>query len=175
MEWLFNAPGKTEAMLAQSKLLLSYVTLTFTIMFLFSRAKNFQSMLNSDIRITKDSSFQYLSVARHRWFHNFSRFSLCRSPRDCLKYFEISVPRHIRDSLIYYAISVPRHTDVSDLQNWAKINETTTYSYHKWICNLTPEIRYILKILWKIGEIAPKEQFLLFFTIFYYLLLDFHA
>ena len=34
------------------------------------------------------------------------------------------------------------------------------------MCNLTPKLRYILKILWKRGEIAPKEQFLLFFTIF---------
>ena len=32
----------------------------------------------------------------------------------------------------------------------------------------------ILKILWKRGDIAPKEQFLLFSTIFFYLLLDFH-
>ena len=36
------------------------------------------------------------------------------------------------------------------------------------------EIRDILKILWKRGEIAPLEQFLLFSTIFCYLLLDFH-
>ena len=34
-----------------------------------------------------------------------------------------------------------------------KINQTTTF--HKWICNLTPEVRDILKILWKRGEIAP--------------------
>ena len=27
----------------------------------------------------------------------------------------------------------------------------------------------ILQILWKGGEMAPKEQFLLFFTIFFYL------
>ena len=53
-----------------------------------------------------------------------------------------------------------------------KINRTTTF--HKWICKLTPEARWILKILWKRGEIAPKEQFLLFSTIFCYLLLDFH-
>ena len=32
-----------------------------------------------------------------------------------------------------------------------------------------------MKILWKRGEIAPLEQFLLFFTIFFYLLLDFHV
>ena len=39
---------------------------------------------------------------------------------------------------------------------------------------MTPEVRDILKILWKRGEIAPKEEFLLFFTIGYYLFLDFH-
>ena len=53
------------------------------------------------------------------------------------------------------------------------VNRTTTF--HKWICNLTPEDRDILKILWKRGEIAPKEQFLLFSTIFCYMSLDFYA
>ena len=33
----------------------------------------------------------------------------------------------------------------------------------------------ILKILWKRREIAPEEQLLLFSTIFFYLLLDFHV
>ena len=33
--------------------------------------------------------------------------------------------------------------------------------------------KYILKILWKRGEIAPQEQFLLFSTIFYNLISDF--
>ena len=37
---------------------------------------------------------------------------------------------------------------------------------------MTPEVRDILKILWKRGEIAPKEQFLLFSTIFCCLLED---
>ena len=32
----------------------------------------------------------------------------------------------------------------------------------------------MLKILWKRGEIAPEEQFLLLFTIFSYLMLDFY-
>ena len=41
------------------------------------------------------------------------------------------------------------------------------------MCNLTPEVRDILKILWKRGEIASSEQFLLFSTIFCYLLLGF--
>ena len=31
----------------------------------------------------------------------------------------------------------------------------------------------MLKILWKMGEIAPEEQFLPLSTIFYYLMLDF--
>ena len=33
----------------------------------------------------------------------------------------------------------------------------------------------MLKILWKRGEIAPEEQFLLLFTIFSYLMLDFYV
>ena len=53
-----------------------------------------------------------------------------------------------------------------------KITRITTFN--KCICNWTLEIRDILKILWKRGEIIPLEQFLLFSTIFCYLLLDFH-
>ena len=33
----------------------------------------------------------------------------------------------------------------------------------------------MLKILWKRGEIAPEEQFLLLFTIISYLILDFYV
>ena len=33
----------------------------------------------------------------------------------------------------------------------------------------------MLKILWKRGEIAPQEQFLLLSTIFCYLMLDFYV
>ena len=54
-----------------------------------------------------------------------------------------------------------------------KIIRTTTFN--KYICNWTLEVRDILKILWKRGEIAPLEQFLLFSTILFYLLLDFHV
>ena len=50
-------------------------------------------------------------------------------------------------------------------------NNKSNSTFNKWICNLTPEIRDILKILWKRGEIAPKGLFILFFTIFCYLLL----
>ena len=87
----------------------------------------------------------------------YSRLSLSRSPRESLKYFKISVPRH--------------NYQICRIEE--KINQTTIF--HKWICNLTPEVRDILKILWKRGEIAPEEQFLLFSTIFCYLLLDFHV
>ena len=56
-----------------------------------------------------------------------------------------------------------------------KLNQTATFS--KWICNVTPEVVDILKILWKRGEIAPEEQSLLFLfsTTFCYLSLDFHV
>ena len=86
----------------------------------------------------------------------YSRLSLSRIPRGSLKYFEISVPRHI---------------SFAELRKI--INRTTTFN--KWICNLTPEVGDILKILWKRGEIAPQEQFLLFSTIFYYLFFDHHV
>ena len=56
---------------------------------------------------------------------------------------------------------------------WGKINRKTTF--HKWICNLILEVRDTLKILWKEGEIATLEQFLLFSTIVCYLLLNFHV
>ena len=64
----------------------------------------------------------------------YSRLSLSRILRDSLKYFEISVPRHIR------------------FAEFRKKNRTTIFN--KCICNLTPEIRDILKILWKGGEIG---------------------
>ena len=54
-----------------------------------------------------------------------------------------------------------------------KINRTTTFN--KCICNWTLESRDILKICGKEEKlIAPWGQFLLFSTLFCYLLLDFH-
>ena len=50
-----------------------------------------------------------------------------------------------------------------------KIIRTTTFN--KYICNWTLEVRDILKILWKRGEITPYP---LSHNIFY-LLLDFHV
>ena len=50
------------------------------------------------------------------------------------------------------------YLDISDLQNWGKIIRTTTFNkyivYIIWNC--TPEVRDILKILWKRGgAISP--------------------
>ena len=66
-----------------------------------------------------------------------------------MKYFEISVPRH--------------QICIID----EKIIRTTTFN--KYICNWTLEVKDILKILWKRGEIAP------FFHNIFYLLLDLHV
>ena len=85
-----------------------------------------------------------------------SRLSLSRIPWDSLKYFEISVIRHIR---------------FAELRK--KLIRLTTFN--KYMCNWTLEVRDKLKILWKRGEIAPEEQFLLFSTIFFYMLLDLHV
>ena len=49
-----------------------------------------------------------------------------------------------------------------------------TTKFHKILCNLTPLVTNIyIKILWKRGEIALQEQFLLFSTIFCNQILDF--
>ena len=76
--------------------------------------------------------------------------------------------------------------DIRTLTNQiCSIEENTirTTKFHKWLCNLTPLVRNIywkycgkgekLLLLWKRGETAPQEQFLLFSTIFYNLISDF--
>ena len=68
---------------------------------------------------------------------NTGQLSLSRIPRDCLKYFEISVPRHIR---------------FAELRK----NKSNNHTFHKCICNLTPEVRDILKILWKKFSSFPQ-------------------
>ena len=64
------------------------------------------------------------------------------------------------------------YLDIWDLQNWGKIIGTTTFN--KYICNWTLDVRDILKILWKRGEmfgaISP-----LFHKMFFCLLLDVHV
>ena len=86
----------------------------------------------------------------------YSRLSLSRSRRDPLKHFEISVLRHIRVAeLRTIPIEQPSFT-----------NEQVFDSF---------SLKYMLKILWNGGEIAPEEQFLLLSTIFSYLMLDFYV
>ena len=72
----------------------------------------------------------------------------------------------VQETLKYFEISVPYQ--ICRIEE--KLNRTNTFK--KWICNLTSEVRDMLKILWKTEEIA---QFLLFSTIFCYLFLDFHV
>ena len=66
----------------------------------------------------------------------YSRLSLSRTPRDSLKYFEIS-----------------RTSTYQICRLEEKINRTT--AFNKCIYNWTLEVGHMLKILWKRGEIAP--------------------
>ena len=95
---------------------------------------------------------------RHSWhiYIMYSRLSLSRSRRDPLKHFEISVVRHIRFAeLRKIPIEQPNFTNEHIIDSFSQ--------------------KYVLKILWNRGEIAPEEQFLLLFTIFSYLMLDFYV
>ena len=75
---------------------------------------------------------------------DYSRLSLFRTSRDSLKYIEIPVLRHIR---------------------FPELREKSNNQCPKFMCISTPLHIYI-KLLWKRGEIAPEEQFLLLSTIF---------
>ena len=75
------------------------------------------------------------------------------------------------DSLKYFEISEPRHVRFAELRKQSIEQPHFTNEYVIWLRKLTD----VLNILGKRGEIATKEQFLLFSTIFYYLLLYFHV
>ena len=92
----------------------------------------FSIYLNRRVFVMHTKWLQYLCIL----LNIYSRLSLSRIPRDSLKYFEITVHQHIRFA-----------------EFRKKMNRTA--NFNKCICNLTPEIRDILKILWKRGEIAP--------------------
>ena len=77
----------------------------------------------------------------------YSRLSLSRTPRDSIKYFEISVPRHIR-----FADS--------------RKNIIRTTTFNKYICNWTLGDRDILKILWKVEKLLLGAISPLFHNIF---------
>ena len=94
----------------------------------------YRGVLGDNSRICFCFSYFYIKT--------YSRFSLSRSPRKSLEYFEISVPRHIR---------------------FAELRKTInrTFTFNKWICNLTPEVKkYIENIVEKtrncsVGAISP--------------------
>ena len=83
----------------------------------------------------------------------YSRLSLSWSQRDPLKNFEISALRHIR---------------------FAELRQIPIKLSNEHVIWLLYQ-KYMLKILWKRGEIAPEEKFLLLSTIFCYLKLDFYV
>ena len=86
----------------------------------------------------------------------YSRLSLSRSRRDPLKHFEISVPRHIR---------------CAELRIIPIKKTNFTFEHVIWLL----KFEIYVEILWKRGEIAPGEQFLLLSTIFCYLMLDLYV
>ena len=96
-------------------------------------------VLNAHVSIRLDYLlFSFFKSILETQFLMYSRLSLSRIPRDSLKYFEISVARHIRFAELR--------------KNIIRLPVTT---FNKIICNWTLEVRYILKVLRKRGEIAP--------------------
>ena len=113
----------------------------------------------------------------HLFYYCRHKACLSRSDSSAVVYFvsffAVSGSNTI-DSRYLELSEILRDIRISTYQNCRieeKINRTTTFN--KCICKWTLEIRDILKILWKRGEIALLEQFLLFSTIFCDLLLDF--
>ena len=88
------------------------------------------------------------------------------------KYSQLSLSRSWRDPLKLFEISVLWPTRFAELRKVPIKQPNFTNEHVIWLLWL--EI-YMLKILWKRGEIAPEEQFLLLSTIFCYLMLDFHV
>ena len=94
----------------------------------------------------KVSFFPFFMVScwwRLCWY---SQLSLYQSPRDS---------RSPRDSLKHFWDIHTSTYQICRIEE--KINRTT--ALHKWTCNLTPEVRDILKILWKRGEISSFSQY----------------
>ena len=110
-------------------------------------------------------------MIRSAWVSVQSNQSICYLP-DTVQYTVDS--RYLEFQGIHWNTSRYPYFDISVERVRNTINWTITFN--KWICNLTPEVRniyiyiYIYKIMWKRGEIAPEEQFLLFSTLFCYLL-----
>ena len=82
------------------------------------------------------------------WQHFLDIFLLSQS------IFIITVDSRYRQETFWNTSRYP-YLDISELQNWEKNNQTTTF--HEWICNLTPEVKLYWKKMWKRGETAPNS------------------
>ena len=98
---------------------------------------------------------------------------VCDCGHSCYLHIQVQSVLVISKSKTLWNTSRYPYRDVSDMTNWEGKKRKATF--HKWICNLTHEVRDILKGLWERWKIASKEKFLLFPTIFGYLLLDFYV
>ena len=130
-------------------------------------------LLNVAVRIIFSSILQiwYVEVRISRSISESPfEFEITRVDCICILYIWSTVHSHYLDFQgNLWNTSRYAYLDISDLQNLGKkINRTT--AFNKCMCNLTPEVRDILKMLWKRGESASEEHFLLFSTIFCYLL-----
>ena len=108
--------------------------------------------LISDPHIILQKSCKELNI--HKWLENITVDS---------RYLELQGTLWNTSRYPYFVIS--------DLRNWGKqLIEQPPLT--EWICNLTLKLEIYWKYCGKRGEIAPKEQFLLFSTIFCCLLVD---
>ena len=124
----------------------------------WSDCTNVQADLGLRCLLMPEDTFSHSSVTQGRPQSQSTAFSWAAKEKEMRKKQR---QKHIQSTLVILEVqgtlwntSRYPYLDISDLQNWEKkINGTS--SFQKWICNLTPEVRDILKILWKSGEISP--------------------
>ena len=112
---------------------------------------------------------RHLVIGQRQKVANFSAFHWW--PHDNL----VSIGQHF---VITRVVHLPKRTETSLITELLSglITESNqgvraVHSCNSWFDSFSQ--KYILKILCKRGEIAPQEQFLLFYTIFCNLILDF--
>ena len=75
---------------------------------------------------------------------------------DVVGWLQSSFGAHVRR---YSRLSLSRSKGLSeilrDISTYLICRIDRTIVFHKWICNLNPEVRDILKKMWKRGEISP--------------------
>ena len=106
------------------------------------------------VSYTPSYKFEFISIsALLLKLKTYSRLSLSRNRRDPLKHFDISVFRHIR-----FVVLRKKQLELPNFTN-------------DYVIGLL-KLEIYMENIWKRGEIAPQEQFLLFSTIFCNLILD---